>query len=63
MQYLTKKSSPILLLHGNADNTLNYQNSTYIMEVVYQKGADGYLLQLLTGNMVCAERANKHSQV
>lgn len=43
-EYLAKNSPPILLLHGDKDSTLNIRNSTYMVEVAKEKGADVELL-------------------
>lgn len=40
VEYLTKRSPPILLLHGEKDSTLSVKNSLYMMEVAKEKGAD-----------------------
>jgi acetyl esterase/lipase len=45
-EYLTEKSPPILLLHGNKDETLSITNSLYMMEVAEQTGADVQLLEV-----------------
>jgi acetyl esterase/lipase len=46
-EYLSKNSPPILLLHGDNDSTLNIKNSTYMVDVAKEKGAD---VELLTVN-------------
>lgn len=43
-EYLTKKSPPILLLHGERDQTLSVNNSLYMMEVAKKRGADVQLV-------------------
>ncbi len=43
-EFLTKDSPPILLLHGEEDQTLSVNNSLYMMEVAKIKGADVELL-------------------
>ena len=47
VEYLTKTSPPILLLHGDKDPTLSIKNSLHVMDVAKAKGAD---VQLLTVN-------------
>lgn len=44
VEYLSPKSPPILLLHGNNDSTLSVKNSLYMKEVAIEKGADVELL-------------------
>jgi dipeptidyl aminopeptidase/acylaminoacyl peptidase len=46
VEYLTKKTPPILLLHGEADTTLSIKNSLYMMDVAKEKGADVQLLSV-----------------
>lgn len=43
-EYLTPKTPPILLLHGEADRTLSITNSLYMLEVAKENGADVELL-------------------
>ena len=44
VEYLTKTSPPILLLHGDKDSTLSIKNSLHMMDVAKEKGADVRLL-------------------
>lgn len=44
VEYLSPKSPPILLLHGEKDSTLSVKNSTYMQEIAKQKGADVELI-------------------
>ena len=44
MEYLSEKSPPILLLHGEKDQTLSITNSLHMMEVAKKKKADVKLL-------------------
>ena len=44
VEYLTKTSPPILLLHGEKDSTLSIKNSLHMMEIAKQKEADVKLL-------------------
>ena len=44
VEYLTKTSPPILLLHGEKDPTLSIKNSLHMMDVAKEKGADVELL-------------------
>ena len=44
VEYLSPKSPPILLLHGEKDSTLSVKNSRYMQEVAKQKGADVELI-------------------
>ena len=44
VEYLTKTSPPILLLHGDEDKTLSIKNSLCMMDVAKEKGADVELL-------------------
>lgn len=48
-EFLTKKSPPILLVHGDKDTTLPIINSEYMMEVGKKKGADVQLLTVENG--------------
>lgn len=48
-EYLNKTSPPILLLHGDKDQVLPYQNSVYMMEVSRQCNADVDLLTVTNG--------------
>jgi len=43
-EYLTKNSPPILLLHGDKDEVLSYNLSTYFISVAKQNGADAKLI-------------------
>jgi acetyl esterase/lipase len=43
-EYLTKNSPPILLLHGDNDEVLPYNLSTYFISVAKQNGADAKLI-------------------
>ena len=45
-EFLTPKSPPILLIHGDNDKTLPIINSTYMMEVAKKKKADVKLLTI-----------------
>ena len=45
-EYLSKESPPILLLHGEEDQTLSVKNALYMMEVAKKKGADVELLAI-----------------
>lgn len=44
VEYLSETSPPILLLHGEKDPILSIRNSTHMMEVAKEKGADVELL-------------------
>lgn len=44
VEYLTEKSPPILLLHGEKDSTLSIKNSLLMIEVAKKKKADVELL-------------------
>ena len=44
VEYLTKTSPPILLLHGEKDSTLSIKNSLHMMDVAKETGADVKLL-------------------
>lgn len=44
VEYLTKKTPPILLLHGEKDATLSIKNSLHMIEVAKKKNADVKLL-------------------
>jgi len=44
VEYLTKTSPPILLLHGEKDSTLSIKNSLHMMDIAKDKGADVRLL-------------------
>ncbi len=44
VEYLSKTSPPILLLHGEKDPILSIKNSLYMMDIAKQKGADVELL-------------------
>ncbi len=46
VEYLTKTSPPILLLHGEKDPTLSIKNSLHMMDVAKEKGADVKLLSV-----------------
>ncbi|MDF7809217.1 alpha/beta fold hydrolase [Pontiellaceae bacterium B12219] len=45
-EYLSEASPPILLLHGDKDETLSITNSLYMMDVAEQNGADVELLEV-----------------
>lgn len=45
-EYLSEKSPPILLLHGEEDQTLSVNNSLYMMDVAKKAGADVELLAI-----------------
>ena len=44
VEYLTKTSPPILLLHGEKDSTLSIKNSLHMMDVAKKNGANVKLL-------------------
>ncbi|MCH6255377.1 alpha/beta hydrolase fold domain-containing protein [Puniceicoccaceae bacterium K14] len=48
-EYLSSETQPILLLHGDADPTLDIKNSHYMMEVAEAKGAAVELLTVKNG--------------
>ncbi len=48
-EHLTSSSPPILLLHGDNDQTLPISNSLYMMEVAQEIGADVQLLTVENG--------------
>lgn len=49
VEYVTKDSPPVLLLHGDKDQVLNYRSSTYMMEIAEERGADVELLTVTNG--------------
>jgi acetyl esterase/lipase len=49
-EYLTPTSPPILLLHGDADSILSYNNSVYMKDLADAIGADVTLLTVSNGS-------------
>jgi dipeptidyl aminopeptidase/acylaminoacyl peptidase len=49
VEYLSPDGPPVLLLHGDKDEVLSLRNSTYMMEVAKQTGADVQLVTVTNG--------------